>query len=122
MAKRHRCNWPGCSRHVKARDWACGKHWNRLPKRLRAPILAESSSSPGGLGAHADAIAWIRALPGSGSREARSERRTLSRMRNRVDDYRGAVDAPAPAPELAEALASGAIRARPGKTGVNRGG
>jgi hypothetical protein len=113
VTKRHRCNWPGCSRHVKARDWACPKHWNRLPKRLRAPILAEAPSSPGGLGAHADAIAWVRALP-----EASAPRKRTLRIRAlRAQDRRRMPRAP----ELAELVEVGAIRGRGWDAGVDRG-
>lgn len=35
---RHRCRWPGCTRAIARRLWACPDHFKRLPADIRARL------------------------------------------------------------------------------------
>lgn len=40
MSEMRPCRWPGCSRLVEPRFYACYKHWNMLPQSHKSAIWA----------------------------------------------------------------------------------
>ena len=38
QTRKHRCHWPDCEKQVPPAMWGCGKHWFKLPKKLRDQV------------------------------------------------------------------------------------
>lgn len=65
VQEKHGCNWPGCTAEVSTRFWACKRHWDMLPGKLRGWILSTFDNRASGEGFRASnaARSWARNHP-----------------------------------------------------------